>query len=52
MVERLSSHHMCCNQRKKQEEQRGPEIVVNIGIEDHHASSTVESDTNGSTDNK
>ncbi len=36
--------HSCCKQRKKDEEHRSPESVVNIGIEYHFVSSLVEND--------
>ena len=41
--------HSCCKQRKKEEEQRSPEVIVNIGIEDLHATSTVESNAHFDT---
>ncbi len=42
--------HSCCKQRKKEDENGSPEVIVNIGMEDHHEPSTVESNTNGRTD--
>ncbi len=44
--------HSCCKQKKKEEEQSSPEVIVNIGIVDIHATSTVESNTHCSADNK
>ena len=40
----------CCKCRKKEEEQRSPEVILNIAIEDHHATSMVKSNAHGSTD--
>ncbi len=44
--------HFCCKQRRKEEEGRSPEVIVNIGIEDPNVTSMVESDLHDSTDNK
>ena len=40
----------CCKRRKIGKEQRSPKVIVNIEIEDHHATSMVESNAHGSTD--
>ncbi len=46
MKERI---HSCYKQRKK-EGQGSPEVIVNIGVEDLHATLTIESSTHGSID--
>ena len=48
MVDGASS--LLLQAKKKEKEQRGPEVIVNIGIEDHHATAMVESNAHGSTD--
>ena len=48
LKERLQS---CCKLRKKEEAQRNPEVIVNIGKEDYHATPMVERATHDSTDN-
>ncbi len=50
MVKRSSS--LVVQATKQKGEQRGPGVVVNIGIEDHDVPSTVERNSNGSIDSK
>ena len=49
LKERLNS---CCKQNSEEEEQGSSDVIVNIALEDLHTTSTVESSTYGSTDDK